>query len=333
MQTPWSRIAGGLYYCLRAVEGQKRLSNTILWTAFLIGIVLMLALDLGILNRKAHQASLREAALWSVVWVSLAIVFAVGVFLHRGTEAGMQFATGYLIELSLSVDNVFLFAVIFTYFQVPQRYQHRVLFWGIIGAIIMRGIMISAGTVLVRQFHWIIYFFGVLVILSGIKLFLHRNKTVDISESALIGWMKTRLRFTDQYHGQKFMTRVDGLLHATPLFLVLVMIEFTDLMFALDSIPAIFAVTRDPFIVFTSNIFAILGLRSFYFLLAGVMELFEYLPVGLSVVLIFVGFKMLGVVNISIGLSLGVIVVILGAAVAASILKNRRKRKASKAQG
>jgi tellurite resistance protein TerC len=300
------------------------LDNALLWIGFAAVIVVMLALDLGVFHRKAHRVPVREAAAWSLVWFSLAMIFAAGVFLQRGATAGMEFLTGYLIELSLSVDNVFLFAVIFGYFQVPSIYQHRVLFWGILSAVIMRGLMIVAGAALIRQFHWIIWVFGAFLILTGIKMFLHRNREADVSESSLIRFLKRRLRFTDEYDGQRFFTRRKGLFYATPLFLVLALVEFTDIMFAVDSIPAIFAITTDPFIVFTSNIFAILGLRSLYFLLSGVMDKFYYLKVGLSAILVFVGFKMLGLVKIPIAISLGVVIAILGVAILASALRSSR---------
>lgn len=300
-----------------------RLDNTLLWIGFATGILVLLALDLGVFHRDAHVVPMREAAAWSAVWFTLAMLFAGGVFFFRGLGSGMEFLTGYLIELSLSVDNVFLFAVIFSYFQVPPAYQHRVLFWGILSAIIMRGIMIAVGAALIARFHWIIYLFGGFLILTGIKMFLHRNKETDPGENALIRLLLRFVPLTERYHGQRFFVRIDGRLLATPLFLVLVLVEFTDLMFAVDSIPAIFAVTRDPFIVFTSNVLAILGLRSLYFLLAGVMDRFQYLKVGLSAILVFVGFKMLGIIKIPILASLLVVVFILTVSVLASLWKTR----------
>lgn len=298
-----------------------------LWGGFAVVVLVIMALDLGVFHRKAHEVSLREATIWSAVWVTLAMLFACGVFAYRGAKDGMLFLTGYLIELSLSVDNVFLFAVIFTYFLVPPLYQHRVLFWGIIGAIVMRGIMIVAGTALINKFHWVIYLFGVLLIVTGIKMYLHRNQTVDVAESAFLRWLRRTLPLTNVYDGQRFFTRIEGKRVATPLFLVLALIEATDLMFAIDSIPAIFAVTRDPFIVFTSNVFAILGLRSMYFLLAHVMDRFRYLKVGLAVILVFVGLKMVGesFVEVPIAVSLVVVVVVLTVSVTASLMATRRE--------
>ncbi|NLH99184.1 MAG: TerC family protein [Chthonomonadales bacterium] len=296
-----------------------------MWLGFGALVVAVLAIDLGLFNRKAHTPSFKEAAAWSAVWVSLAVLFGVWVFVREGHDLGLQFATGYLVELSLSVDNVFLFAVLFTHFQVARRYQHRLLFWGIIGAVVMRGIMIAAGTALINRFHWVVIVFGVFLIWTGIRMFLHRNREMDVSEMAVLRWLRRHVRISETYDGQRFFTRKDGALYATPLFVVLVLVELTDLMFAVDSIPAVLAISRDPFIVFTSNVFAILGLRSFYFLLAGVMEMFEYLTVGLAGVLVFVGVKMLGIWHIPTTWSLAVIVAILAAAIAASLLKARKR--------
>jgi tellurite resistance protein TerC len=299
--------------------------NAAMWAGFGALVLVVLALDLGLFNRKAHEPSFKEAATWSLVWISLASVFGVWVFLQKGVELGIQFTSGYLVELSLSVDNVFLFAVLFQHFRVARQYQHRLLFWGIIGAVAMRGIMIAAGTALINRFHWIIVVFGVFLIYTGIRMFLHRHREVDVGDMAAIRWLRRHMRVSDHYDGQKFFTMIDGVRHATPLFVVLVMVELTDLMFAVDSIPAVLAISRDPFIVFTSNVFAILGLRSFYFLLAGVMGMFEYLTVGLAGVLIFVGIKMLGIWKIPTEWSLAAIVVLLGSSIAASLIKARRR--------
>ncbi len=300
------------------------MGNTLMWSVFAIGVLAVLALDLGVLNRKAHAPSLREAATWSGIWVGLSALFGVWVFFSKGPNPGMQFTTGYLIELSLSVDNVFLFAILFGHFKVPRRYQHRVLFWGIVGAVIMRGIMIAVGTSLIARLEWIIYVFGAFLIITGVRMFLHRNKEVDVSEMWVYRVLSRRLRLSPDFDGQKFFTTKDGVRFATPLLLVLVLVELTDVMFAVDSIPAVLAISQDPFIVFTSNIFAILGLRSFYFMLAGVMGMFEYLTVGLSGVLIFVGFKMLRIVHFDVGASLGIVAAMLGTAIVCSILKAQR---------
>ena len=298
-----------------------------LWTVFIVGILFVFALDLGVLNRKAHSLTVKEAAGWSALWVALALAFGAGVWHFRGHADGMKFLSGYVIELSLSVDNVFLFCVIFTYFKIPAQYQHRVLYWGIISAVILRGIMIFAGGALLERFHWVEYIFGAFLIYTGYKMFRARNDDPDISTSPILRWLRGRFPITQELHGQHFFALVNGVRHATPLLLVLAMVEATDVVFALDSIPAIFGITHDEFIVFTSNILAILGLRSMYFLLSGVMGMFHYLSVGLSFILAFVGTKMLlkiWHVDVSIGLSLSIILGILVVAVVASIVKAKR---------
>lgn len=300
------------------------MNHPMMWIGFTVLVLIVLVLDLGLLNRRAHEPSFREAAMWSSIWISIAVLFGGWVFVKLGAQTGIQFTTAYLIELSLSVDNVFLFAVIFSQFSVERRHQHRVLFWGILGAVAMRGAMIAAGTALISAFHWITIVFGVFLMFTGVRMFLHRHREADVTDMAVLRWLKAHLRLTDQFDGQRFFTVIDGIRHATPLFLVLIIVELTDLMFAVDSIPAVLAISRDPFIVFTSNVFAILGLRSFYFLLAGVMGMFEYLSIGLAAVLIYVGFKMLGILDIPTPVSLGIIVAILGISVAASVIKARR---------
>lgn len=297
-----------------------------LWIGFNVFVLAMLAVDLGVFHRDAHEVSVKEAAVWTGVWISLALLFNAGIYYFMGPEPGLEFLTGYLIEKSLSVDNIFVFVLVFSYFRVPARYQHRVLFWGIIGALLMRGAMIAAGAYLIHRFHWIIYVFGAFLVLSGIRMALQRDHNIEPEANPVLRLVRRLVRVTPQYRGQRFFVReeINGRLQraATPLFVVLVMIETTDLIFALDSIPAIFAVTRDPFLVYTSNVFAILGLRALYFLLAGVIERFHYLKVGLSAVLVLVGIKMLivDIIDIPIGLSLGLIAVILGISVAASLL-------------
>lgn len=303
-----------------------------MWAGFSLLVVAVLALDLGFFNRRAHAPSFREAAIWSAAWVSLAAAFGAWVFVSKGVNTGLQFTTGYLVELSLSVDNVFLFAVIFAQFRVEPKYQHRVLFWGIVGAVIMRGIMIGAGTALIARFHWVVIVFGVFLIVTGIRMFLHRHREVDVADMAFVRWLQRHVRLTDQYDGQRFFIVRDGIRYATPMFLVLMVIEVTDLMFAVDSIPAVMAISRDPFVVFTSNIFAILGLRSFYFLLSGVMGMFEYLSLGLSAILVYVGCKMLGIVQIPTLVSLGVIVFLLALSIGASLVKARRTARETESQ-
>ncbi len=289
----------------------------------------MLALDLGVFNRKAHTVSVREAGIWTAVWVSLALVFNLGLYYIAGPQAGLEFLTGYLIEYSLSVDNIFVFVLVFSAFAVPSQYQHRVLFWGILGALVMRGAMIAAGAVLIENFHWIIYVFGAFLVFAGIRMFFSsEDETVDLENNAVLRFMRRVFPVTDGYRESNFTVVEQGRRMVTPLLLVLMMIEVTDLVFALDSIPAIFAITEEPFIVFTSNIFAILGLRSLYFLLAGIIHKFVYLRYGLAFVLTFVGVKMLVEavdVHIPILASLGVIVAALATSIIASLLSPKSK--------
>ncbi|MBI4640466.1 MAG: TerC family protein [Candidatus Tectomicrobia bacterium] len=300
-----------------------------LWIGFTVFVVTVMVLDLGVFHRKAHAISLREAAIWTVVWVLLAFTFNGVIYIWQGNQAALEFLTGYIIEWSLSMDNVFVFAVIFAYFAVPKEYQHRVLFWGILGAVIMRLTFIVAGAALLQKFHWVIYVFGLFVLLTGIKLFFHKTEDMDLERNLVLRLALKLLAITPSYEGQKFFVRDKGRLLATPLLLVLIVVEGTDVMFAFDSIPAIFAITRDPFIVYTSNIFAILGLRALYFLLAGMMGMFRYLDTGLAVILCFVGVKMLlsEVYKIPIGLSLGMVCFILAVSVIASIYAAKAEAK------
>jgi tellurite resistance protein TerC len=266
---------------------------------FSVFIITMLSLDLGLFNRKAHTIKYREAWIWSGVWVTLALIFAGLVFRYQGHDRGFEFLTGYIIELSLSVDNLFVFLLIFSYFKVPARFQHRVLFWGVLGALFMRLTMIFVGAALIDRFHWIIYIFGAFLVYTGIKMFRHEDNDMQPDQTLVVRAVTRFLPITRHYEEQKFFTRIDGKRTGTLLLLVLVVVEFTDLVFAVDSIPAIFAITTDTFIVYTSNVFAILGLRSMYFLLAGVVDKFRYLRIGLAIVLTFIGVKMLlGIVHI-----------------------------------
>jgi tellurite resistance protein TerC len=298
-----------------------------LWGGFTLFVLGMLAIDLGVVNRKTHVISPREAGIWVAVWVSLAVVFGIGVYYFMGRTAALEFAAGYVVEEALSVDNLFVFLLIFSYFKVPPLYQHRVLFWGILGALIMRGVMIGLGAVLIDRFHWIIYVFGAFLVFTGIKMAVQGEQEIDPDANPVLRLVHRLLPVTRGYRESKFFVREvppEGgplRLYATPLFIVLVLVETTDLVFAVDSIPAIFAVTQDPFIVYTSNVFAILGLRAMYFVLSGAIAKFHFLRYGLSAVLAFVGIKMLlsGVWHIPIALSLGIIVLLLGASVAASI--------------
>lgn len=283
----------------------------------------MLGLDLGLFNRKAHTITYREATIWSVVWVSLASIFAAIVFWFQGSQRGLEFVTGYLIELSLSVDNLFVFLLIFSYFKVPSRYQHRVLFWGVMGALVMRLTMIFVGAALINRFQWIIYIFGAFLVYTGIRMFRQEDTDIQPEENFIVRLVTRYIPLTRRYEGEHFFTRVDGKLAGTLLLLVLVIVEVTDLVFAVDSIPAIFAITTNTFIVYTSNVFAILGLRSMYFLLAGVVEKFHYLKMGLAIVLTFIGTKMLVVavgIHIPIWISLVFVAAVLLSSVAASLI-------------
>ncbi|WP_043098405.1 TerC family protein [Kallotenue papyrolyticum] len=303
-----------------------------LWIGFGIAVIGMLTLDLGVFHRQAHTVSLKEAAIWSAVWIALALVFNVFVWIFLGQQAALEFLTGYLIEKSLSVDNIFVFVLIFSYFSVPSKYQHRVLFWGIIGAIVMRAILILLGVELIERFHWIIYIFGAFLIFTGARMAFHKDdQELHPEDNPLIKLFRRFMPVVPEYHGQKFFVRHAGKLAATPLFIVLLMVESTDLIFAVDSIPAILGISRDPFIVFTSNIFAILGLRALYFLLAGVVEKFRYLKYGLSAVLVFIGFKMVieGFYKIPVTWSLGVVATVLTISIAASLWQARREEQAA----
>jgi len=301
----------------------ETIGSPLLWAGFIVFILAMLVIDLGVFHKKAHEVSLKEAGIWSAVWVALAVLFNVGVHSWFGSQRALEFTTGYLIEKALAVDNIFVFVVIFTTFGVPAIYQHRVLFWGVLGALVMRAIFIFAGGAFLQRFHWAIYVFGALLAVTGVKLLVQRNQEMHPERNPLVRWFQKIFPMTPEHHGDKFLVLKDGRRYATPLLLALVAVEVTDLIFAVDSIPAIFAVTSDPFIVFTSNIFAILGLRSLYFLLAGIITKFIYLKVGLSLVLIFVGAKMLlmDVYKVPIAASLGIIASILGLSIVASLLK------------
>ncbi|HYU51539.1 MAG TPA: TerC family protein [Gemmatimonadaceae bacterium] len=298
------------------------------WIGFNVVVLAILALDLGVLHKRSEKVTLKEAATWSAIWVALSLCFAFAVYRTMGEESGLEFLTGYLIEYALSVDNIFVFVLIFSYFSVPEKYQHRVLFWGIIGALVLRGVMIVAGSALVTRFAWTLYLFGAFLVVTGIRMALQKDETAYNPErDPVLRLARRLLPVTSDYRGDSFFVREPdstGKLRiaATPLFIVLLIVDTTDVVFATDSIPAIFAVTRDPFIVYTSNICAVLGLRALYFLLASVVDKFVYLKLGLSVVLIFIGAKMLlePVVHIPIVGSLGVV----GAVLAASILASLR---------
>jgi TerC family integral membrane protein len=306
-----------------------------MWGAFIGFVLVMLAVDLFLVGgNKARKVGFREAAAWSFVWFSLAMLFNLGLWWHLkgayGAEVAdvkaMEFLTGYLIEKSLAVDNIFVFLMIFSFFAVPAEYQRRVLIYGVIGAIVMRAVVIGAGAWLVQEFHWILYVFGAFLVITGIKMLMVAEAEPDMNKNPLLAWFKRHLRLTPDYRGEKFWVRENGVRMFTPLFLVLIMIELSDLIFAVDSIPAIFAITTDPFIVFTSNIFAILGLRAMYFMLAGLADRFHLLKYGLAMVLVFVGAKMLIVdfYKIPIGLSLGIVGLIIATFMFASLWVTRK---------
>jgi tellurite resistance protein TerC len=296
-----------------------------MWIGFNVFVLVMLALDLGVFHRHTHEVKMKEALTWTAVWIVCAMIFNASIYYYwdwmspgseySNADAALAFLTGYLIEKSLSVDNVFVFLMIFTYFQVPKLYQHKILFWGILGALIMRAIFIFAGVSLITTFHWMIYLFGALLIFTGVNMALQKDKKLEPEKNPVIRLFRKWFYVTDEYHGDKFFIKIDKRKYATPMFIVLLVIETTDVIFAVDSIPAILAITSNPFIVYTSNVFAILGLRALYFALAGIMGLFHYLHYGLAVILVFVGGKMLIVdiykipVEISLMLVLGILVV------------------------
>jgi tellurite resistance protein TerC len=306
------------------------------WLLFVSFILLLLAIDLGVFHRRPHVVGMKEAGIWVSVWVSLSLLFGVGVWIVGGPEPGLQFFTGYLIELSLSADNMFVFVLIFTAFAVPAAYQHRVLFYGILGALVMRAVMILAGAWLISQFHWILYVFGAFLVFTGIRMGIEREeREVRVENNIAIRLVSRFAPILPEYHQQRFIVRQGGRLYATPLLVVLVLVELTDLAFATDSIPAIFAVTRDPFIVFTSNAFAILGLRSMYFLLANLVRRLAYLRLGLAFILTFIGVKMLiaDFYKVPTVVSLGVVLTTLTVAVIASLIAAERRRPARPVAG
>ena len=289
----------------------------------------MLSIDLGIFNKKSHTIGYKEALLFSAIWISLALIFNFGVFSYMGKQKGMEFLTGYLLEYSLSVDNIFIFVLLFSFFNVPKRYHHKVLFWGIVGAIIMRAVLISIGAALVSQFHWVLYLFGIFLVITGFKMVFSKDEKVEPNKNPIVRLFKKYFPVKDNYVEDKFFVVENAKKFATPLFIVLIIIETTDLVFAFDSIPAILSITQDPFIVFTSNAFAILGLRSLYFALANFMDKFKYLKFGLALVLIFIGVKMLIVefYHISITLSLSVVAGLIFISVLLSLLKSKKIKK------
>ena len=304
------------------------MGSPVLWVGFNLFVLLALALDLGVFHRKAQKIKLREAAIGSALWITLALAFGWCIWHWYGSERGLEYFTGYVIEKALSVDNLFVFLVIFRTFQVPEPVQHRVLAWGILGALVMRGIMIAAGAVLVARFHWILAAFGVFLVYSGLHMLWKREKAVHYEKNPIFRFASSHLRVTKEYRGSSFFLKEGGQFFATPLLLVLLIVEISDVTFAVDSIPAIFGITRDPFIVYTSNVFAILGLRALYFLLADVLDYFHYLSIGLAIVLMFIGAKMVADpwLHISVVLSLSVVGGILLLAMLISVLTGPPKK-------
>jgi tellurite resistance protein TerC len=297
-------------------------SEVLLWIVFGVFVVAMMALDLGVFHRKAHEVKFKEALTWTIAWVLLALCFNAGIYFYRGQEAAIQFLTAYLLEESLSIDNLFVFLLIFSYFKVPARYQHGVLFWGILGVLIMRGAFISLGLALIHRFEWILYIFGAMLVFTGFKLAFEKDKEVDFEQNPILKFFRRIFPMSKDYEEGKFFVRQGGRLLATPLFIILMFLNTVDLVFALDSIPAVMAISQDVFIVFTSNIFAILGLRSLFFVISNIMQLFHHLHYGLSLILVFIGIKMLVVdfYHIPTGVSLLFILVTLIISVIASIV-------------
>ncbi len=308
-----------------------------LWVAFATVVVVMLAIDLFVVGGgKEHRVSFREAATWSVVWVMVSLLFAAALWWYLAGSAGreianqksLEFVTGYLIEKSLAVDNVFVWLMLFSFFGIPLELQKRVLVFGVLGAIIMRTLMIFAGAWLITQFHWILYVFGAFLLVTGIKMWWFADTKPDLENNPVLKWLRGQMKVTDRLHGEQFFVMQDGVRHATPLFLALVLVEISDLIFAVDSIPAIFAITSDPFIVLTSNVFAILGLRAMYFLLADMADRFSLLKYGLAAVLVFIGLKMIliDIYKIPVGFSLAVVATFIGISIGLSLRKERRER-------
>jgi len=303
--------------------GQIAAGTPLHWGVFFLLLLGMLALDLGVFNRREHRIGLREALLWSIVWTGVGLAFNLWIALRFGRQAGLEFLTAYVIERALSFDNIFVFVILFNYFAVPAEQQHRVLFWGILGALLSRGLFIGVGTALISRFEWLIFVFGAFLVYTGFKMFRGEEPEVHPEKNPVVRLFQRFVPLTGSYHGKRFLLRTHGRIEATPLLLVLVVIEATDVIFAVDSIPAVFGVTRNTFIIFTSNIFAILGLRALYFLLAGLMVKLRFLSYGVGLVLVFVGCKMLGreVLDVPPEISLGIVLGILAASILASLLR------------
>ncbi|HOE69393.1 MAG TPA: TerC family protein [Candidatus Omnitrophota bacterium] len=303
------------------------MSDMLAWSIFGVIVVVLLALDLGVFHRKAHEIKMKEALIWSAVWIGVALLFNVGVYFMKGKELAVQFLAGYLLEKSLSVDNLFVFLLIFNYFHLPTKYQHEVLFWGIIGALVFRAIFIVCGLGLLHYFSWMIYVFGAFLVWTGVKLAFEKDKKVEPENNVFVKMFRRFFPLTNDYHDGKFFVRIDGVLHATPLIVILLVVESTDIVFAVDSIPAVLAISRDAFIIYTSNVFAILGLRALYFALAQLMKLFHHLHYGLSLILVLIGIKMIVAhfVHIPTVVTLGTIFLILTVSVVASLIWPQRE--------
>jgi tellurite resistance protein TerC len=298
----------------------------LVWVSFVLFIIGLLVLDLKVLQKDDHEISIREALAWTAFWIVLALAFNAGVYFFEGTERAIEFLTAYLIEKSLSVDNIFVFLMVFSYFGIPSRYQHRVLFWGILGALVMRAAFILLGVALITRIHWIIYLFGAFLVFIGIRMALEKEKKIHPEKNPVVAAFRRFMPVTEKLEGHNFLARKDGRIAATPLLIVLLVIESTDVVFAVDSIPAVLAISRDPFLVYTSNVFAILGLRALYFAVAGIMRLFHYLNYGLAIILVFVGIKMIlsDIIKIPVVAALGVISGVLVVSVVASLLFQKK---------
>ncbi len=303
----------------------------VLWGGFNLLVLALLALDLGVFHRKDHKITVKEGLLWSIIWILVALAFNAVVYFWRGQQIALQFFTGYLIERSLSIDNIFVFLLIFTYFRVPDEYQYKVLFWGILGALIMRGLFIGIGVALISLFHWVIYIFGAFLIITGIRMGLTKDKHIEPEKNPILKLVRKFLPISKNYVAGHFFTQIRGGLYATPLFVVLIVIETTDVVFAVDSIPAIFGITLDPFVVYSSNVFAILGLRAMYFAIAGLMDMFHYLKYGLSAILTFVGIKMLisGLYEMPDLLALGIIAALMSISILLSVFFPQKSKSES----
>ena len=326
---------------LQLTGGLESVATWWMWAGFGIFVIAMLSVDMLLLGRKgSHKVGAKEALTWSLVWFTMALLFGAGLWVWLEHSAGravadtkvMEYLTGYLLEKTLAMDNIFVFVMIFSYFAVPQEFQKRILLYGVLGAIILRAIMIALGAWLITQFHWVLYIFGAFLLITGIKMFIFADHDPNLAKNPLLKWLKNHMRITEEYHGEKFWIMKNGVRWFTPMFLVLVLIEFSDVIFAMDSIPAIFAITSDPFIVFTSNIFAILGLRALYFLLADMANRFHLLKFGLAVVLMFVGTKMLIVdwYKIPVAISLAVVITLLGTSILLSLMATRKQKSLAK---